>query len=244
MHKSDTYTVVYAAGICLISSLMLAGASAGLKAQQDRMVELDRKFNVLKAFQAPVVDPATKKRATAEVIEKLYAENVHELVLDPATATPLEGKRPSEFAAEQLDGKKVLPLFVWEKDGRPERYALPVSGKGLWSTIYGYLALDGRAERVIGITFYRHGETPGLGGEVEKDFFTKNFTGAMVSADGKPRRLVVAKGSVGGRQTRGDAEYVDGISGATLTGDGVTRFLNADLGRYEPYFAKQRGRTN
>ncbi len=244
MPKSDTYTVVYAAGLCLISSLLLAGASAGLKTRQDRMVELDRKFNVLKAFQAPVIDPVTKQRVTGEAVEKLYTENVRELVLDPATATPIEGRRPADYSATDLEARKVLPLFVWEQDGRVERYALPVSGKGLWSTIYGYLALDGRAERILGITFFRHGETPGLGGEIEKEAFTKNFAGATVFADGRPRRIVVAKGSVGGRQTRGEAEYVDGVSGATLTGDGVTQFLNADMARYEAYFAKQRSQGN
>jgi Na+-transporting NADH:ubiquinone oxidoreductase subunit C len=233
---SDRYTIGYAAIVCLLSSLLLALASAGLKPRQDQMAELDRKFNVLKAFQAEVVD-AAGRRIPGPAIEKLYADHVEELVLDPATAEPLAGKSPRDFTARQVEAKEVLPLYRWREGDRVEKYALPVSGKGLWSTIYGYLALDGRAANVVGVSFYRHGETPGLGGEVEKGWFQENFKGLAVFADGRPRRIKVAKGKVGGQRVEGDAGLVDGISGATLTGDGVTRFLNGDLERYGRYFA-------
>ncbi len=241
MPKSDRYIIGYATAICLVSSLLLAGTTALLKPRQDREVELDRKFNVLKALQAPVQD-AQGRRIPAADIEKLYAGHVRETVLDPATTAVLPGKRPSDYTDRELDARKALPLYLWsdETAGPVTRYALPISGKGLWSTIYGYLALDGRAETVLGVTFYRHAETPGLGGEVEKEWFQKNFAGLTAWRDGAWRRIEVAKGLVGGQRQTAAAEQVDGISGATLTGDGVNKFLNADLKRYAPYFDARR----
>jgi len=239
MPKSDAYVIGYAAVVCLASSLLLAVATVGLKKQQDKMVELDRKFNVLKAFQAPVVD-AKGVRAPAAEVEALFAKHVRSLVLDPATGLPIEGRAASDYTDREIEARAVLPLYEWIEGDRATKYALPTSGKGLWSTIYGYLAVDGAASKIVGLSFYRHGETPGLGGEVEKDWFVKNFEGATIFADGAPRRVVVAKGKVGGRRSAGAEEQVDGISGATLTGKGVMQFLNRDIERYGAYFERLR----
>lgn len=234
MPKGDTYVLVYAAGICLASSLLLAATSAGLKKQQDKMIELDRKFNVLKAFQVEVVD-VKNHRIPGDQIEKVYAEHVRELYLDAKDGVELKDKTLKDFTAEQINSKSVLPLFLWQEGGHTDKYAFPVSGKGLWSTIYGYVALDRQLASVVGITFYKHGETPGLGGEVEQPWFQNQFKDRRVFADGRLKRIEVAKGKAATRSTA-EREAVDGISGATLTGNGVTRFLNEDIGRYEKYF--------
>ena len=167
--------------------------------------------------------------------------------VDPSFEGRGVGSALAKFALDKLrvDGtRKALPLFLWsaETGGPVTRYALPISGKGLWSTIYGYLALDGRAETVLGATFYRHAETPGLGGEVEKEWFQKNFAGLTAWRNGVWRRIEVAKGTVGGQRHTAETEQVDGISGATLTGNGINKFLNADLRRYAPYFDALRGK--
>jgi len=239
MPKSDSYIIGYATVVCLISSLLLAATTAGLKTQQDRMVELDRKFNVLKAFHAQVSD-ATGAKIPGDQIEKLYAEYVRELVVSGETGDVVEGKTSADFTAEEIAARKVLPLFEWVENGDVKMYAFPTSGKGLWSTIYGYVALDATASQVVGVTFYRHGETPGLGGEVDQPWFQKQFEGLPVFRDGQLRRIVVARGKVTGPRSLDDAELVDGISGATLTGNGVTSFLNRDLATYEKYFRTQR----
>ena len=114
---------------------------------------------------------------------------------------------------------------------------IPISGKGLWSTLYGYFALDLDLETVKGITFYKHGETPGLGAEVEKSWFQNNFIG---------KRFVDDEGNlVGIRIVKGKADpnsqyEVDGISGATITSKGLESFLVDDLKKYEPFFQKIR----
>ena len=115
---------------------------------------------------------------------------------------------------------------------------MPVSGKGLWSTIYGYLALQTDLSTISGITFYKHGETPGLGGEIEKEWFTNNFKGKKIRDDnGVLTSVKVVKGKVIAGNPK-EIHEVDGISGATLTGRGVANFLKVELKKYEPFFAK------
>ncbi|MDX1315152.1 MAG: FMN-binding protein, partial [Eudoraea sp.] len=103
----------------------------------------------------------------------------------------------------------------------------PVSGKGLWSTLYGYFALEPDAKTVRGITFYQHGETPGLGAEIEKDWFQSKFAGKKLFESGQPTEFRVTKpGSASGDYA------VDGISGATLTAKGVESLLRHDAALY------------
>ncbi|HSV43454.1 MAG TPA: NADH:ubiquinone reductase (Na(+)-transporting) subunit C, partial [Candidatus Bathyarchaeia archaeon] len=122
-------------------------------------------------------------------------------------------------------------------------YVFPVSGKGLWSTIYGYLALEPDGVTLKGISFYKHGETPGLGGEIEARWFQQNFQGKKIydvtSQTLRPVR--VAKGRAADHVRGRDLEFVvDGISGATMTGNGVTEMLDHGLRVYDPYFQKVR----
>ena len=123
---------------------------------------------------------------------------------------------------------------------RDSGYAIPVIGRGLWSTLYGYLALEPDASTVKGIQFYSHKETPGLGAEIEKDWFTNNFIGKkIVNPNGELVSIEVLRGKVD--ELSNEAYHqVDGISGATMTTKGVTQFLLEDLQKYEPFFKKIR----
>ena len=235
MRKGDTYTIVFAAAVCIACSVALSATSSLLKARQDREVELDRKINVLKAFGAQLADEQGV-RISGDAVEKIFAEHITEIVLDAASGEILPGVGSSQVPADELARKVKLPLYVWKDDGEITRYAFPISGKGLWSTIYGYLALDRDLSTVIGITFYRHGETPGLGAEISTDAFQSQFKGKKVFADGSLRRLEVVKGKVADRYPNGNDHAVDGISGASLTGKGINHFINQDLENYDRYF--------
>jgi Na+-transporting NADH:ubiquinone oxidoreductase subunit C len=228
--KGDSFVIIYAAIVCLICSLMLSATASVLKKPQDYNVEIDRKMNVLKAFGVSIYDE-NHKRIKGPAVEAIFTEHIAEMIIDGAT-----GQEVTAAAAAQ----KPLPLYVWKEDGVVKKYAFPISGKGLWSTIYGYLALEGDLGTVAGITFYRHGETPGLGGEVEADWFQNNFKGKKILAGGQRVRFEVVKGKAADKYPQGNDHAVDGISGATLTGNGVTRFLNEALDHYEGYFKLQR----
>ena len=209
-----------------------------LRERQDVNVDLDRKFNVVKAFGIEVIDE-NKKKISGEQIQSYFDNNISEIVLD-AEGNVLEGVSSADLTKEELKMKTKLPLYLWTEDGKVTKYALPISGMGLWSTLYGYLALDGDLATVIGITFYKHGETPGLGAEVDRDWFQKQFIGKKIWKDGALLQFQVLKGTVEGKYPDGNDHAVDGISGATMTGNGINKFLNADLEKYEKYFTKVR----
>ncbi len=237
--KGDGFVVGFAAAICLVCSLLLSATASSLRERQDFNVELDRKMNVLKAFGVDI-HPGGKSLPVAQVAT-YFEQNISELILDGATGQPIEGLSSSQVPPKEFAARTKLPLYVWKEGGVVTKYAFPVSGKGLWSTIYGYLALEKDLATVVGVTFYRHGETPGLGGECEKPWFQDNFRGKKVFAEGARQRFEVVKGKVSDRYPQGNDHAVDGISGATLTGNGIAKFVNLDLDSYEKYFKLQRG---
>ena len=114
---------------------------------------------------------------------------------------------------------------------------LPVEGLGLWSTLYGFLAVDADLETIRGLTFYEHAETPGLGGEVDNPRWKSLWPGRRTTVDGEPR-IEVIRGRAG---PPGEDPYrVDGLSGAAITGRGVTnllRFWLSDEG-FRPYLTR------
>ena len=164
-----------------------------------------------------------------------------------------------ECNIEEVDIEKnvdTLPIYIRKNNDEVQGIALPIAGKGLWSTIFGYIALNPDTDSVLGIQFYKHGETPGLGGEVEKKWFTDNFVNHPIKKsdgetvfipkkirdkDGNIVSITVIKGGVDYSESNKSAIHqVDGISGATVTADGVTDFLLEDLLRYEKTLDKIR----
>lgn len=230
MHK-NSYVIIYAAIITITCSLILASSANLLKPRQQENIQLDMRKNIL--YSAGLME-AGKEYQRNEVL-KLYDENIKSMVITKA------GEEVSDKTVDQLDPKKdvdLLPVFYSQKNGEISSYILPIAGKGLWSTIYGYLALQPDANTVVGITFYKHGETPGLGGEIEKDWFKNNFIGKKIfSPDGELLSVTIVKGKVAELIPEGEQyHYVDGISGSTLTGKGLNNFLKEDLKSYEPFF--------
>jgi Na+-transporting NADH:ubiquinone oxidoreductase subunit C len=134
------------------------------------------------------------------------------------------------------DGQE-LPLYVFlEDDDVIKAYIVPINSRGLWGRIHGYLAIENDGTTIKGFTVFKHSETPGLGGEIEKDWFQKNWVGKqIVDRDGEFVSVAIAKGAaeeVVSEDKR--AHYVDGISGATLTGKYLSAGIKETLQEYEP----------
>ncbi len=236
MNKADRKMFGFALLICVVCSTLLSAVSASLKSQQTLMVEFDRNRNVLKAFGVDT------HGMTPEDVKRVFAESIREIILDGGTAQVMEGATSASMDPKELrDKDKLLPLYLWMENGEVQKYAFPISGKGLWSTIYGFLALEKDLKTIAGVTFYKHGETPGLGGEVEKDWFQEPFEGKLLYDNGRRAQFRVIKGGVQARYPDGNPHAVDGISGATITGNGVARFVNEDFDRYDRYFKTIRG---
>jgi Na+-transporting NADH:ubiquinone oxidoreductase subunit C len=206
--REDTKTLVFAAVVCISCSLLLSGTAAGLKTRQLANEQFDVKRNIVKAFGIDI------GAMTRPEIEATFEDHV----------------------AEETAGE--LPLYTWTEDGadQPSKYAFPISGKGLWSMMYGYLSLEADLETIAGISFYKHGETPGLGAEIEKPWFQSQFTGKKLYAGGRPTDFLVTKPGYASGDTA-----VDGISGATLTGKGVEILVQKDAAAYADYFNSIKG---
>ena len=206
-------SIVFAAVLCLACSILLTAASSGLKPFQQRNIALDKQRNILKSVGLADEDLGY----AADGIRSLYTENIRPLWVD-ATGRIVSGDKRSDTD---------LPIFLYARDSDILAYIIPINSRGLWGRIRGYLALGRDGETVSGFTVYSHQETPGLGGEIEKRWFQKNFVGKkIVNRQGRFVSIGIAKGRV--RDSVSDKEasnYVDGISGATLTG----RYLSAGI---------------
>src|SRR3989338_1626718 len=234
--KQTTYTFVFATIVCVVSAVLLSGVSEGLRKKQEINLDLDVKKNILKAVQ--LKDPIPPK-AKATAVLAIYEQKIQELVIDDA-GNVVEGKKPSDLGEAD---KNLYPLYVYKEGEDVVAYAFPIIGQGLWSTLYGYLAVESDATTVRGITFYKHGETPGLGGEIEKDWFQNNFKGKKIYSQKEHRvkPITVLKGRVSDIYKDEESQYhVDGITAATLTGAGVTELLDCWNKIYDVYLSKQR----
>jgi Na+-transporting NADH:ubiquinone oxidoreductase subunit C len=222
MSSSTAKTFLFAGLLCLSCSLLLTAAATGLKGLQERNVAIDRHKNILAAVGA--IDSGS--RPSTEEIETLYKETIRTLWVDSA------GRVVSGDERSESD----LPLYVYEKSGTLSAYVVPIDTRGLWGPIHGYLALDADGSTVRGFTVYQHQETPGLGGEIEKQWFQKEFQGKkIVNEQGEFVSVAVAKGQVNEVvPPRKRENYVDGISGATMTGKFLSEGLADILAEYEP----------
>ncbi len=240
MRQSNLYTIVFIIITSLVAALILSVSSAVLKERQERNAELDVKKNILYAVDL------LKKDSDPE---KLYKDYIRSSVVNSAGKV-LEKSSPAEKInfereLEKQPEDREYPVFmsINDKDGKVSAYCIPIVGKGLWSTLYGYLALETDLKTIKGISFYKHAETPGLGGEIENPEFQRNFYGKKIlSESGEFVSVTVLKG-----KTRPNSptliHEVDGISGATLTSNGVNKLLRNCLTIYEPYFKTIRSKT-
>jgi len=226
---------MFALAVCVTCSLALSIVSEGLKDKKEMNIALDIKKNILKAVSLQEPLPP---EATAQEVLDAYDAKIEERVID-VQGMIVEEKSPKDIE----EGEALYALYVYKEDGQVMAYCFPIIGKGLWSTLYGYFALEPDAITVRGITFYQHGETPGLGAEIEKDWFQYNYIGKKIW-DIKTGRLMptkVVKGKVDDVIAKEDVPfYVDGISGATMTARGVTEMVEKWVNIYEPFFGKIR----
>jgi Na+-transporting NADH:ubiquinone oxidoreductase subunit C len=155
----------------------------------------------------------------------------------------LLANRAGRSLEEYDPGYKIL--FLYKPGGTLKSYVVPIEGYGLWDLIRGYVALQPDLNTVMGITFYEHKETPGLGARITEDWFKDSYIGKKIlNEQGELVSIKVAKGQAAAFIPEDRLKHwVDGISGATLTGDGINQFLKQDLAFYEPYFKTIRSGT-
>lgn len=228
--------------ICLVCSILVSVAAVGLKDRQERNKDTEKKRNILQI--ANIYDPA---KTVDEQFKKVQMRTVD---LEKGQLLPL-GSIDSQEARYTIPqdqdraGIKTRPrfmdLYLVIEQGRLQQIVLPVYGKGLWSTMYGFIALGPDLSTVTGFGFYEHGETPGLGGEIDNPAWRGKWPGKMVYDKSGALNITVIKGVVDAG-TPDALHKVDGISGATLTARGVSNLIAYWLGEngYKPLLQSMR----
>jgi Na+-transporting NADH:ubiquinone oxidoreductase subunit C len=247
--KTITVSVV----LCVICSVVVSAAAVILKPKQVANKDLDRKTNILAAagllepgktvdemfaqITTKVVDMETGKFTTAVNGETF---DIQKASKDPELSVALS--REEDKAAIKRQPKYMPVYMVQGADGSLAKVILPIHGYGLWSTLYGFLALEGDLNTVVGLGFYSHAETPGLGGEVDNPAWKALWPGKKVYADNMMEpQIQLIKGKV--ESSTPGADYkVDGLSGATLTSRGVTNLVQFWMSQdgYAPFLANLR----
>lgn len=219
---SNVRSLVFAAILCVACSVLLTAASIGLKARQEKNMAVDRQTNILKALRLIHED----ENIGAQQIQNLFRTKIRHVWVS----------RKGEIISEPQNRPDALPLYVYVEQADIKAYVVPIDTRGLWGPIHGYLAMDNDGATVRGFTVYQHQETPGLGGEIESRWFRKNFEGKkIVNPRGDFVSVHIAKGHVKDMVPPGQRiNYVDGISGATMTGKFLSAGMRDILKSYEP----------
>lgn len=251
---SIAYTFGFAAAVCVVCAVLVSMATVGLRDRQGVNVELDRKKKVLMA--AGVLRQG--ESATRMVIEQRFA------AFEVFAIDLRSGEEDHTFEAARYDQRRALATddtsraappngaqvrrlpnhaLVYRQlddDGRLQLLVLPVEGMGLWATMYGFVALGPDLKTIRGLTYYEHKETPGLGGEVDNPRWKQLWPGRVAVDEDGAAVIEVVRGRAGSVEE--DPHRVDGISGATITGRGVTEMLRFWLGDdgYGPYLHQLR----
>jgi len=234
-------TFIVAGAVCLVCSACVALAAVSLKSKQDINVALDIKKNIL--VSAGLLDPSNKEDMTNNSINSTFDTKIVDVVIELETGKDVSGEFsevadydqekaaksneyviPAELNIAQINNR-ALKAHVYKvvADEETIHYVFPVKGTGLWSTLKGFVALDKDLKTVKGLSFYSHGETPGLGGEVDNPTWKAQWNGKelFVESEGK---FVPSIDFVKGK-TKESTKF-DGLSGATITTKGVKNLLN------------------
>ncbi len=249
-------SIAVALGVCIICSLLVSTAAVSLNSIQEENRTLDRIRNILVAAGLPSGD---------EDMQAIFEDRVRPVIIDLSTGAVLpeedyndilnvDSFNVLDMAGDAAYGMEVpvdrdmagirrmpryMLIYFIRENGKTSRIVLPVYGKGLWSTMFGFIALESDLRTVRGFTVYEHAETPGLGGEVDNPAWKRSWRGKQALDEAGNVLLRVIKGRVD--DSRPESRHlIDGLSGATLTSRGVDRLVRFWLGEngYGPFLKR------
>lgn len=227
--QSNTYTIIYIIVLVVIVGVALAATSLALKQRQTANADADKMKQILASAhitpdKANVIDDFNKY-----IVEQIVINSDGETVEGNAFAIDVasESKKPAE--------QRLLPIYKCRLHENDDKYILPVYGAGLWGPIWGYIAIDSDGSTIYGAYFAHSSETPGLGAEIDKPRFCNQFNGKRLFKDG--RFLPVSVQKAGQKPLNGE-DYVDAISGGTITSKGVSAMIDNCLSAYSKYLER------
>jgi Na+-transporting NADH:ubiquinone oxidoreductase subunit C len=253
--ESTVRTLTVALLVCLVCSVFVAGAAVALRPTQLENRQLDKQRSILAiaglgepGMSGNQVKALYKERIVAKLVDLETGEYSDEF--DPNTFDPLVAAKDPGLS-QALSGDEDIAsikrrerysvVYTVEENGEVATLIMPVRGYGLWSTLYGFIAVKGDLNTVEGLGFYQHGETPGLGGEVDNPKWRSQWQGKELFNENGELAVQVVKGGVDPQSPRADHQ-VDALAGATLTSNGVNNLLHFWLGEdgFGPFIANLR----
>ncbi|MHA7131663.1 NADH:ubiquinone reductase (Na(+)-transporting) subunit C [Algoriphagus namhaensis] len=249
MRQSNVYIITFSVILTVVLGLLLSGTSQVLGPLQREAEALDKKKQILGA----VISGEEIGAMTPEEIKAFYESRIASVVVD------INGQQVTErdgvqISAENVDIAKnykmpkedrLYPVFMYHEEGNDEAvesYIFPLYGAGLWDAIWGYLALDTDMNTIGGITLAHAGETPGLGARITEPGVQARFAGKEIyNESGELVAVDMQKGE--GKDYSGMPHQVDGLSGATITANGVNAMLENYLQAYQAYIESKKSST-
>lgn len=221
---SNIYTVVYASVMVVVVAVLLAFTSQSLQSYQLKNQENDKRQQILRSINVSVA---------ANQAEAEYDKYITKAFLVDKEGKTIDG---DAFAIDVNTALRngEYPVFEASVDGQT-KYIMALYGTGLWGPIWGYIALDGDKNTIYGADFSHQGETPGLGAEIAKPEFSNEFKGKKLFIDGTFKSIAVVKP---GKDVEGQ-DYVDGISGGTITSKAVGSMLFDSLSGYVKFLTSK-----
>ncbi len=247
MQQSNAYIITFSVILTVVLGLLLSGTSQLLGPIQKKAVELDTKKQILgavlpaeeiDAMDADQILAYYENRIASKVVDLEGNEIENDEDGNPIVAENVDIAKNYKFAPE----KRKFPVFIYHAEGNEEEvesYVLPVFGAGLWDAIWGYVALQTDVNTIEGVTFGHAGETPGLGARITAQNVQDRYTGKNIfDESGELQSVNMQKGE--GRDYSEDPHRVDGLSGATITANGVNAMLYNYLQYYKNYLGKKK----
>ena len=244
-NESVTKTFTVALTLCIVCAVVVSSAAVFLRPAQEANKLLDLKTNILASagLLEDGVDVETQfKKISVKLVDMETGRYTNDIDVatydqrkassDPSLSIALSGEEDIAKIKRRANFAKV---YIVESAQGIEKVILPIKGYGLWSTLYGFIALESDLKTVAGIGFYEHTETPGLGGEVDNPKWKSSWIGKQAYVDGD-LSLTVIKGKVD-MSRDGASSQIDGLAGATLTTKGVDNLVKYWLGNqgFKPF---------
>jgi len=254
--ESVKKTIMVALVVCLVCSILVSSAAVSMRSVQEKNKKLDRITNILAAgdlrfdnkdvlaiyetrIEPMMIDLGTGKIVPKESLNEMLNIETFDIKSMADSAEYGRAISPDDDIAKIARMPSYMVVYLLRENNRTQKVILPIYGKGLWSTMYGFIALDKDLKTIKGITFYDHAETPGLGGEIDNPRWKSIWKDKRAFDKNGNIKITVIKGMVD--LSGPDAQYrVDGITGATLTSRGVDNTVKFWLGNngYGPFLQK------
>jgi len=233
--NNNSYTIGFASVMVIIVAALLASASISLTPFQDRNIELEKKQNILQSVGINIERDNSEKAYSQFIKEEIVLNYKGEVIEGSAFDIDLNVELKKEIKDQNL------PLYKSILEDSSTCYIIPLRGTGLWGPIWGYIALKNDVNTIFGAVFAHKSETPGLGAEINQAFFQAPFKDKKIfNGENEFVSITVTKGGA----KEGDMHAVDGISGGTITSDGVTDMIQERISHYIPYLEKNRPSLN